>query len=516
MYNYLLEIKVKVKKNINLEEEIIKKLRISKTNILDYKIIRESIDARDKANVFYNFGIKLTLNKEIKNKALSSYNAPKQMEYVSWSDELRPVIVGFGPAGMFSALYLARSNARPIIIERGEEVEKRKEKISTFFNQKKLDKESNVVFGEGGAGTFSDGKLQSNIKNEWNYFVLNEFVKHGANEDVLTSNYPHVGTDKLEIVVKNIREEIKSLGGEFYFSTLFNDFEELSDCLIVKTNRGIEFKTHHLLLGLGHSAVDTFNMLNKKGIKMEPKPFSMGVRIEHLQDDINKMQYGDFSKILPPAPYKLACHLENRSVYSFCMCPGGYVVASANNPNTIVTNGMSYSKRDGINSNSALLVEIKPEDYYNGNPLDGFSFQEKYEKLAYGIANDYRAPANLIKEFLNEEIARTERKVKTTYPHGIVMANLKDVLPDFVVSSLQEALPIFDKKMPGFADNDAILIGVETRSSSPVRISRENYRSSQRFLYPMGEGSGYAGGIMTSALDGLKVAMFISNKLKEK
>lgn len=508
---YLLEIRLNVNRLNELEELILKKTKINSQNLKSYRIIRESIDARKKDDVCYNLGILVETINPVKNKVLEIYKEPSIMQYPKWKDSLRPIIIGFGPAGMFSALYLARANAKPIIIERGEQVEKRKQKIQAFFESKVLDTESNVVFGEGGAGTFSDGKLQSNIKNEWNYFVLNEMVKHGANSDVLTSNYPHVGTDKLEIVVKNIREEIISLGGEFFFSTIFTDYEELADCLVVKTNKNHQFKTHHLLLGIGHSAVDTFELLAKKGVEMEAKPFSMGVRIEHLQKNISEAQYGKYANNLPPAPYKLACHLKERSVYSFCMCPGGYVVASANKNDTIVTNGMSYSDRAGTNANSALLVEIKPEDYYVNSPLDGFKFQEKFEKKAFSMSNDYRAPANLVGEFLQDKVAQAARSVVPTYPHQVIFTDLKQVLPNYVVESLKEALPIFDKKIKGFADSDAVLTGVETRSSSPVRILRKDYMSSQKYLYPMGEGAGYAGGIMTSALDGLKLAIKINN-----
>lgn len=515
---YNLNLNVLVEDFKNLRQIIIRKLNIKDKNLINYYFSRQSIDARDKSRVLYNLAIVIELDKPIKHKLLTPYKELEDLKVPTLCHKYRPIVIGFGPSGMFCSLYLALAGLKPIIIERGDKVEVRTQKIKDFFDNKILDEESNVVFGEGGAGTFSDGKLQSNIKNEFNRIVLKELVSCGASEKILYSNYPHVGTDVLEKVCVNLRNKIISLGGEFHFNTLFYDYKEEDNLKIVYTkcnNEIITFKSDIVVLGLGHSAFDTISMLYNKGLKIEPKPFSMGVRIEHLQENINISQYGHkYAKMLEAAPYKLACHLPNRSVYTFCMCPGGYVVASQNSKNTIVTNGMSYSARDGVNANSALLVEVKPEDYMVNSPLDGFYFQHKYEALAYNIAKDYRAPANLVKEFLNEEVADNIRTVKPTYPHGIVMSDLNECLPKFIVDSLKEALPLLDHKLHGFADGDAVITAIESRSSSPIKIPRLDYLSNINHLYVIGEGAGHAGGIMTSAIDGLKCALSIINKLK--
>lgn len=511
---YLYNFKVSVKDKINLKDKVRLDLKLKESEILELKIIKESIDARRKDNVLYLYQVLIVTNKLLKNKGVTPYKAEKTIiNLKTWSYDTRPVVVGFGPAGMFAALMLARSQAKPIIIERGSQVEDREEQIKKFWEKKEFDEESNVCFGEGGAGTFSDGKLQSNIKNEFNAIVLEELVKHGANPDIMYKHMPHVGTDILKNVVRNIRKEIISLGGTFYFDTIFEDYLEEKNGLKVlakSKDANYNFFTKHLILAIGHSAKDTFKMLYRHQLELEPKPFSIGVRIEHLQSKINYIQYGKFAKYLEAAPYKLVCHLPERSVYSFCMCPGGYVVASQSEKNTILTNGMSYSGRDGRNANSALLVEVKIEDFYQNSPLDGFNFQSQWEKACFAVAKNYQAPANLVKEFLEDKIAQNFRSVQTTYPHDVVFTKFDGLLPDFVVNSLREALPLLDKKMPGFCDDDAILIAPETRSSSPVRIKRVDFKATP-YIYPIGEGAGYAGGIMTSAIDGLKVALKIIN-----
>ena len=484
-------------------------------NDFNYKIIKRSIDARHKDNVFYNYKLIIETNKKLNGKNISLYTEKKyDMKYPIWNKEYRPIIVGFGPAGMFAALYFARCKANPIIIERGSKIEDRKKDLDLFIKNKKLNINSNVQFGEGGAGTFSDGKLTTNLKDDLINFILNEFYIHGAKEDVLYDTRPHVGTNYLEKIVKNIRLEIESLGGVFYFDSLFNDFKELDNHLKInvldlKNNNNLKFETNHLLLCLGHSAKDTIRMLYNKNIDMEAKAFSMGVRIEHKKELINLSQYGKYSKVLPAAYYNLSCHFE-RGIYTFCMCPGGYVIPSQSEENTIVTNGMSNNEREGENSNSALLVDVLPTDYYKSSVLDGIDFQEKYEKLAFLQSKDYKAPANLVKEFLNDEIAKEERSVKTSYPHGIKFTNLSECLPDFVIDNLKKGIIEFDKKLKGFNHPDAILIGIESRSSSPVRIKRDEFRmSNQKYIYPVGEGAGYAGGITSAALDGLKTAIKI-------
>lgn len=481
-----------------------------------YKIIRRSIDARKKTDVKLIYKIVIEVDKKINHKDLVEYiDKNIKFEYPKYKNIDRPIIVGFGPAGMFAGLYLARCNAKPIIIERGGKVEDRKKDIDEFLNNKKLNINSNIQFGEGGAGTFSDGKLTTNLKDPLVNFILNEFYLHGAKEDILYDSMPHIGTDYLEIIVKNIREEIISLGGEFYFNTKFtkvsgdNNLEVTA--LDLKNNKELSFKTNHLILGIGHSAKDTIRYLyNELNINMEQKAFSMGVRIEHKKEAIDYAQYGEFHKYLPSAYYKLATHINGRGIYTFCMCPGGYVMASQSDNDTILVNGMSNNKRDGENSNSAILVDVKPSDYDKGNVLDGIDYQEKYEHLAYLEAKDYRAPANLVGEFLNDDIAKSLRSINTSYPHGLFFTDLRKCLPEFVVDGIKNGIIEFDKKLKGFNNPDAVLVGIEARSSSPVRILRdENGISSKMGIYPIGEGAGYAGGIVTSAVDGLKCALKI-------
>ncbi|MBQ9124989.1 MAG: hypothetical protein IJY14_04770, partial [Acholeplasmatales bacterium] len=408
-------------------------------------------------------------------------------------------------------------NAKPIIIERGSKIEERKKEVGEFLKNKILNPNSNIQFGEGGAGTFSDGKLVTNVKDPLISFILYELYKHGAKENILYEAKPHIGTDFLEKIVKNIRLEIEQLGGSFYFNHQFIDAKNNNNSLdvLIKGNNELIITTNHLLLGLGHSAKDTIRHLyNNMHLNIEQKAFSMGVRIEHPSILINKAQYGKYSDILPTAYYKLAAHNNDRGVYTFCMCPGGYVMASQSEEGTIVVNGMSNNERDNVNSNSALLVDVRPSDYDKGNPLDGLDYQEKYEKLAFALSNDYRAPANLVYEFLNNRVALKERSVKTSYPHGLFMTDLSKCLPNFVIDNLKYGIKEFDKRLKGFNYDDAIIIGIESRSSSPVRIIRdENRMSSFKGIYPIGEGAGYAGGITSADLDGLKTAILISKEV---
>lgn len=497
--------KVRVDIKTPLEELLKKKYRIKN---FTYKILSKSIDARRKSEVLFVYRFWIDTKEPLKGKDVSLYSAkPTDLTYPKWSHMLPPVIVGFGPAGIFASLYLARCGAKPIIIERGSAIEQRVKDVEAFLKTRKLNCNSNVQFGEGGAGAFSDGKLNTNVKNPLIGFILEELYKHGAKEDILYDSMPHIGTDVLREVVKNIREEIISLGGIFYFNTLFQTVKREEDYVLAITDK-IEIKTQHILLGIGHSAKDTLRHLYQElHIKMEPKAFSMGVRVEHNADKISQAQYGQFAQYLPKAYYKLSHHTKERGVYTFCMCPGGYVLASACEENTIVTNGMSNQKREGENSNSAILVDVKPIDYGSG-VLDGLAYQEKYERLAYEVSHDYRAPANLMQEFLEDKVAEEVRSIKTTYPHGLIMADLRVCLPDFVIEGIKEGIEVFDQKIHGFKDKDAILIGIESRSSSPVRILRDEQRkSSLPFLYPIGEGAGYAGGITSAALDGLKTAI---------
>lgn len=499
----------------DLKTVVFKRFHIREQNVETFRILRSSIDARKKENVMAEYRIYLKLKEEdtklLQHPDVTRYTEPVPMTYTPWPHPFRPVVVGFGPAGMFAALYLARCKARPIILERGGRMDQRKQDVDNFLKNKILNPNSNIQFGEGGAGTFSDGKLNTNTHNAYVRFVLQEFHLHGATEDVTYAQNPHVGTDYLEKVVTNIREEIIALGGSFHFNTCFTDYEVTEgQPLTVHCDTGQTFTTEHLLLCIGHSARDTIRHLYQKGVEMEAKPFSMGVRVEHLQQRINDMQYGEFAKFLPPASYKGVVHLGERSVYTFCMCPGGTVLASTNDAETIVTNGMSEKRRDKSNANSALLVGIEPADFVKESPLDGLNYQEKYERLAFQVAGDYRAPANLMKEFLDGSVASGHRSVRPSYPHGVIYCDLKQCLPSFVVDSLRSAIPLFDRKMRGFSDPDAVLTGIESRSSSPVRINRdENRQSCIRGIYPVGEGAGYAGGITSAAVDGLKTAISI-------
>ena len=505
-------IKIPVGQQRQLRQRILQSYPIAEQDIEEFKILRESIDARKKDHIFflYQVYIKLKSKREdlLQLENVSLYQPAEPMTYPKWPHEHAPVVVGFGPAGMFAALYLARCGAKPVIIERGSRIEERKAEVAEFLQNKRLNLNSNVQFGEGGAGTFSDGKLSTNINDRYISFILEEFHKHGATEDVCYAANPHVGTDYLEKVVRSIREEIINLGGEFHFNTTFDDFQREREVIHLHCHNGFSVKSKHILLCLGHSARDTIKQLYNKGLNMEAKAFSMGVRIEHLQSDINRMQYGKSAKLLPAASYRGVVHLKDRSVYTFCMCPGGVVMTSASEDGTIVTNGMSEKSRDKANANSALLVGVNPEDYYKDSPLDGLDYQEKYEKLAFEVSEDYRAPANLVGEFLQGKIAKGHRKVKPSYPHGVVYCDLGRCLPAYAVKALREAIPLFDRKLRGFNDADAVMTGIESRSSSPVRILRNEGRQSNiSGLYPVGEGAGYAGGIVSAALDGLKTGI---------
>ena len=493
----------------NSKEDVLNyvKNKFKISDLKDFKIYKRSIDARNKSDVKIIYQVVVETNKDLsKFKNVTIFKEDKPIVYNEWKFKDRPVIVGFGPAGMFCALYLARCNAKPIIIERGSCVEQRTKDIEEFYQNKKLNTESNVLFGEGGAGTFSDGKLTTNLNDPLIKEILKDFHKFGASEEVTYDAMPHVGSDVLCEVVKNLRNEIISLGGEIYFNTLFTNYENVNDELIVETSKA-KFVTKHLFLGLGHSAYDTIKTLYNKGLKMEPKSFSVGVRVEHKASYIDYLQYADFAKYLPRAYYKIAVHLKERSVYSFCMCPGGYVMATTNDENSIVTNGMSNSKRDASNSNAALLVDINPSDYYKGNVLDGFEFQKSIERLAFEVSHDYKAPANLMKEFVEGTVASTIRSVTPSYPHGVVLTDLNKVLPNYVCDALKEGILKINERMPGFYHEDAVLTGVESRSSSPVRILRNENKVACDMVYPIGEGAGYAGGITSAALDGIKSAM---------
>jgi uncharacterized FAD-dependent dehydrogenase len=394
------------------------------------------------------------------------------------------------------------------VLERGEDAASRHEKVQRFFENGELDVRSNVQFGEGGAGTFSDGKLNTGVNNVRISWILEQFVKAGAREDILYDAKPHVGTDVLLTVVQNIRQRIISLGGEVRFNTQVAELcTENGKLTGLKTETGEIIPCDTCVLAIGHSARDTFRMLEETGIPMEPKPFAMGVRMEHKQTTVDESQYGMVSPVLPPADYKLVQHLEDATVYTFCMCPGGHVVAAASEEGRVVTNGMSYADRDGENANAALLVTVNPADFPYEGTLGGVKWQQEIEEKAYAVSGSYRAPAELVGDFLAGKASTGTGAVEPTYRPGVVWCDLHDVLPEKITASIAQALPRLDEKLKGFAAHDAVMTAPETRSSSPVRIIRgESRQSSLEGLYPTGEGAGYAGGIMSAAIDGMMTA----------
>ncbi len=515
--------------NIRLEideeltkEIIVRKLPIKPSEILSFKLVKKSVDARKKTDIHYNCAVVVELKNEdkyLKLKNISKYEK-FQLKIPKVNSSVRPVIIGCGPAGLFAALYLAYSGLKPLLIERGSDVDKRIAAVENFWNNGIFDAKTNVQFGEGGAGTFSDGKLTTGVNDERMEFVKEQLVKFGAPRDILYLAKPHIGTDNLCVTVKNIRNEIIRLGGSVEFETMLTDIEikNNSVCALEFTKDNINYRQecNAVILAIGHSARDTFEMLKNKGLKMERKTFSIGGRIEHLQSDIGFSQYGELYKKLPSADYKLSVRTKSgRGVYTFCMCPGGVVVASASEEGTVVTNGMSYYSRSGVNANSALLVTVNPEDIEGDDVLGGVYMQKSIEEKAFKVGGkNYFAPVQKVGDFLTDRISTQFGKVKPTYLPGTAFADLKEVLPDFIVNSMKEAIILLDKKLKGFADNDAIITVPETRSSSPVRIIRdkETFESSVFGLYPCGEGAGYAGGIMSAALDGIRCAQALIKK----
>lgn len=498
-----------------LQYEAARLLKISASRVRTLKLVRRSVDARKKPDVriVYTVDVAIDGNEQkiikqsgCKRASLAPtdrYKPPKAA-----SLDKRPVVVGFGPAGMFAGLILALAGQRPLILERGDDAAARHEKVEAFFNTGILDTKSNVQFGEGGAGTFSDGKLNTGVNNTRIGWVLEQMVSAGAAEDILFDAKPHVGTDVLLTVVQNIRNRIISLGGEVRFRTQVTGICQKNGKLTGLTVNDEVIDCDRAIFAIGHSARDTFSMLNDLGITMEPKPFSMGVRIEHLQKTVNEAQYGKDNPVLPPADYKLVKHLDDETVYTFCMCPGGYVVAAASEEGRVVTNGMSYSDRGGENANAALLVTLHPKDFPYEGPLGGMQWQRDIEEKAYNISGSYKAPAQRVGDFLNGHSSSGAGSVHPSYRPGVVWCDLHTVLPEKISAALHKAIPMLDSNLKGFAHPDGVLTAPETRSSSPVRILRDENKQSVSLagLYPAGEGAGYAGGIMSAAIDGILCA----------
>ena len=504
--------------------EAARMLKIQNSKVRQVRIVRRSIDARKKPDVKVVYTIDVAVdgneNKILKQSGckraaiapISYYKLPKCAKKL----EMRPVVIGFGPGGMFAALVLAMAGQKPIVLERGEDAASRHEKVQTFWKNGKLDSKSNVQFGEGGAGTFSDGKLNTGVNNPRIGWILEKFVEFGAAQDILYDAKPHVGTDVLLNVVQNLRKKIVELGGEVRFRSQVTDLRTENGAIrAVVLENGDEIECDRVILAIGHSARDTFSMLHGSGISMERKPFAMGVRIEHKQTMIDEAQYGRENPALPPADYKLVRHLEDGTVYTFCMCPGGYVVAAASEEGGVVTNGMSYADRAGENANAALLVTVHPDDIPYDGVLGGVTWQREIEQAAYNLTGSYRAPAQKVGDFMNRVPSTGPGAVEPTYKPGVHWCDLHAVLPEKITRSLKAALPGLEGQLKGFADPDAVLTAPETRSSSPVRILRGEDRQSVslRGLYPAGEGAGYAGGIMSAAIDGMLSAEAILAEL---
>lgn len=535
-----------------LKKAILDFLGINEAGLVSYSVFKRSIDARKKPELFYIYAVDVELKEELSPKSLKrfkpnelsitekykftvprvsgdfsrcaaqdnkqGYNPQKPYdEAINVQPEIRPVVIGLGPAGLFCSYILALAGLRPLCFERGEDADKRIQDIEAFFNGEALKPESNVCFGEGGAGTFSDGKLNTLVKDRdgKGRFVLETFVKFGADKSILYDAKPHIGTDRLVNIVKSMRREIIRLGGEVHFRHRLEDLEIENGALSYVKVNGEKISAKQCVMATGHSARDVFSMLYSKGAMMQPKAFAIGVRAVHSQSLIDESQYGKQSYRLPPASYKLTHTCKNgRGVYSFCMCPGGYVVNASTEENGTVVNGMSYSGRDSGYANAAIICTVTPEDYEQGgfgsHPLSGVEFQRKYERLAYEAGGGF-IPAQELGDFrkkASQHISKFEPETKPSVKGRIKFSDLTVCLPDFVSESIAEAMSAFDRKIKGFGADDVLLLGVETRTSSPVRIVRNGELQCEKIkgLFPCGEGAGYAGGIMSAALDGIKIA----------
>lgn len=518
-----------------IKAAILKRLDIPESELIHFEIFKRGVDARKSHAILYVYN----LDVEVKNEAklLARFKKDPHIKpapdtrysFVATqqsNSKARPIVVGFGPAGIFAALILAQAGFKPIVLERGKEVRKRTQDTWGLWRKRTLNPESNVQFGEGGAGTFSDGKLYSQIKDTKHYSrkVLQEFVKAGAPEEILYVSHPHIGTFRLVGMVEEMRKTIIELGGEIRFESRVTDIA-IQDQQVqgVTLHHGEFIPTNHLVLAVGHSARDTFEMVYDKGIYVEAKPFSIGFRIEHPQSLIDRARYGksysdDILKKLGAADYRLVHHAQNgRSVYSFCMCPGGTVVAAASEPERVVTNGMSQYSRNERNANAGIVVGITPEVDYPGHPLAGVEFQRQLESQAFVLGgSNYSAPGQLIGDFLADRPSTQFGEVMPSYTPGVHLTNLDTALPEFAITAMREAIPAFAKQVAGFDLADGVLTGVETRTSSPIRIKRDDdtlQSINTKGLFPCGEGAGYAGGILSAAVDGIKVAEAVSLSL---
>ena len=492
------------------------KLKINKENIKTLKINKKSLDARRKNNIHYVYEVDITCKNE--NKLLKNNDVIitpiEKYEFNNLGNqklENRPIIIGSGPAGLFCAYILAENGYNPIIIERGEQIENRVKTVNKFWETNILNENSNVQFGEGGAGTFSDGKLNTLVKDQNHRMkkVFETFVKMGAPKEIMYEAKPHIGTDILRDVIVNLRKEIVKLGGTFKYNTFMSDITISDKIKSIKINDET-VNTNILVLAIGHSSRDTYKMLYEKGINMSPKPFAVGIRLQHPQELINKAQYGNIS--LPPASYKLTYSTKTRGVYTFCMCPGGYVVNASSEKEKLAINGMSNHNRDSKVANSAIIVTVSPKDF-GTHPLDGIKFQRKLEENAYKQGKG-KIPVQNYKDFKNK-IPSTKLTGLYAFKGEYTPCDINDIYPKYITESLKEAIEHFATKIKGFNDNNIVVAARESRTSSPVRIERdENFESNIKGIYPCGEGAGYAGGITTSAMDGIKVAEAIMTKYK--
>ncbi len=508
----------------------VKTYKIPELEMKSIEISKHSIDARKKDSIKYVYSVDIEASKKLEDTLLKNKDVSEVKKYVYNIDKIntttKPIIVGAGPAGLFLALTLIDAGVKPIIVERGKCVEDREKDIKDLMEKAIFDENSNIVFGEGGAGTYSDGKLTSGVKDTRKQHILEQFIKHGASNEIKYATKPHIGTDVLRNIVKNMRKTILENGGEILFNTMVKDLiienNTIKGVVLEDKEETFSMYSDIVCLCTGHSSHETFKMLYDKEVKLESKPFAVGVRIEHKREFINQSQYGkDYNKKLPTADYKLAVKTENdRNCYTFCMCPGGVVVPSMSNKDSIVVNGMSYNKRDEENSNSAILINVTTEDFVkytnDTTPLNGMIFQQKLEADAFKLGGGgYKAPVQLVEDFINNKKSDSIKSVTPSYTPNYTLANINEMLPEFISEGLKDGLKQMDSKIAGFASNDSVITAIETRSSSPIRVVRdENLETNVKGLFAVGEGSGYSGGITSSCIDGVKCAEKVVDKLR--